>query len=436
MGSHVELRCNYHGTVGPRRCFVFKTPILGPRQTVTRPDRCVKATGRNNKGSSDESMGNDSTQDLPESDQAVLGWVKAKIERKILESTWPNSMAELLSFCMMLSLEELADDPSSMMKGLRTENVQLFKSTWSADIVKSMALDVRETFMRLVNDGERPSADYNELVRVYPTTLVTAINHVLFEQQGYQRMSEFGNTDCFQMSRVLDQGVGSPILLSILYMAIAEESGLLLSCLILEEGAYCMLWAEGQPLSVGGETFLIDAYARGSLMAAMEISELFDVKMPFKPSSYRHLAVAALLQLLQTHWCLALECPPEPAFALPLNLELALGEYSDVDFTIEFEDGDELPYSRGQFWSIDSEKPKAHIQRCISAAEKLCMLQGNSNESKLRLSLVLFFAKEYDRADSLLEDLLSTNSLEYTFDPSEVDRMRTLSGKCKLLQLV
>lgn len=433
MGFHVALRGTYHGTLGPRHCLVFKAPFLGPSQTVTRLDHSVKTLGHNNIGASDESMANDSTQNLPESEQAVLGWAKAKIERKILESNWPNSMAELLSFCMLLSLEELADHPTATMKGLRTKDVQLFKSTWSADIVKQMALDVRETFLRLVKDGEYSSADYNELVGVYPMTLVTAINHVLFVQQGYQRMSEFGNIDCFQMSRVLDQGVGSPILLSILYMAIAEESGLLLSCLVLEEGSYCILWAKDQPLSAGGETFVIDAYARGSLMAAIEIGELFDVKMPFKPSSYRDLAVATLLQLLQTHWCLALECPPEPAFALPLNLELALGEYSDVDFTIEFDDGDELPYSRVQFWSIDSEKPKAHIQRCISSAEKLCMLQGNSIESKLRLSLILFFAKEYDRADSLLEDLLSTNNLEDTFDSSEVDRMRTLSGKCKLL---
>ncbi|KAI8104157.1 hypothetical protein M9435_006683 [Picochlorum sp. BPE23] len=347
---------------------------------------------------------------MPETDQDVLNWAKSSIIEHLEaksggEVEWSNT--DLLKLCMLVSLEETASD------GSLGDDV-LFKSTWDLSLIKHYSIRIRELFMDMCQDIEgdlysKAQSSYDDYVAKYPTHLVSAINEVLYEQQGYKRMASYGDVSSFQLRRVLDSGVGSPILLAIIYMIVAEESGLSLHALSLEEGSYVVMWPKDDTIRLGaqGEVFVIDPYAKGSLMSAQEISEIFDVDVPFRPDSLKDMAEDTLLQLLLTHWCLAVQCPPEPLLAIPLDLDVALGEYSDVSVQVEYDDGQKGPLlsNRGDFWTVSPET-QHHMQKCLSAAEKLHILQEGTIESTVRLALCQYFCQEYHKAIESLDMVL------------------------------
>ena len=374
---------------------------------------------------------------MPETDQDVLNWAKSSITEHLeaksgREVEWSNT--DLLKLCMLVSLEETASD------GSLGDDV-LFKSTWDLSLIKHYSIRIRELFMDMCQDIEGDlcsKSSYDEYAAKYPTHLVSAINDVLYEQQGYKRMPSYGDVSSFQLRRVLDSGVGSPILLAIIYMIVAEESGLSLHALSLEEGSYVVMWPKDDAIRLGaqGEVFVIDPYAKGSLMSAQEISEIFDVDVPFRPDSLKDMAEDTLLQLLMTHWCLAVQCPPEPLLAIPLDLDVALGEYSDVSVQVEYDDGHKGPLlsNRGDFWTVSPETMH-HMQKCLSAAEKLHILQEGTVESTLRLALCQYFCHEYQKAiDSLDKVLQLCDGPQEDHDPLiELERIEVLQNKCRLL---
>lgn len=372
---------------------------------------------------------------MPETDQDVLNWAKSSIIEHLEaksggEVEWSNT--DLLKLCMLVSLEETASD------GSLGDDV-LFKSTWDLSLIKHYSIRIRELFMDMCQDIEgdmysKAQSSYDDYVAKYPTHLVSAINEVLYEQQGYKRMASYGDVSSFQLRRVLDSGVGSPILLAIIYMIVAEESGLSLHALSLEEGSYVVMWPKDDTIRLGaqGEVFVIDPYAKGSLMSAQEISEIFDVDVPFRPDSLKDMAEDTLLQLLLTHWCLAVQCPPEPLLAIPLDLDVALGEYSDVSVQVEYDDGQKGPLlsNRGDFWTVSPETMH-HMQKCLSAAEKLHILQEGTIESTIRLALCQYFCQEYHKAIESLDMVLEKNE---SHDPLfELERIEVLQNKCRLL---
>ena len=167
-------------------------------------------------------------------------------------------------------------------------------------------------------------------------------------------------------------------------------------------------------------------------MSAQEISEIFDVVVPLRPGSLRDMAEATLLQLLTTHWCLAVQCPPEPLLAIPLDLDVALGEYSDVSVQVEYDDGQKAPLlsNKGDFWTVSPETMH-HMQRCLSAAEKLHILQDGTVESTVRLALCQYFCHDYQKAIESLEKVLE----QCGDDDSLIDleRIEVLQNKCRLL---
>ena len=374
-------------------------------------------------------------ENMPETDTDVLDWANLSIREHLEaksggEVEWSNT--DLLKLCMLVSLEETASD------GLLGDDV-LFRSTWDLSLITHYSVRVRELFMDMCQDIEgdldsKARLSYDEYVARYPTHLVSAINDVLYEQQGYKRMASYGDVSSFQLRRVLDSGVGSPILLAIIYLVVAEESGLSLNALSLEEGSYVVMWPKDDGIRLGaqGALFVIDPYAKGSLMSAQEISEIFDVVVPLQPGSLRDMAEATLLQLLTTHWCLAVQCPPEPLLAIPLDLDVALGEYSDVSVQVEYDDGQKAPLlsNKGDFWTVSPETMH-HMQRCLSAAEKLHILQDGTVESTVRLALCQYFCHDYQKAIESLEKVLE----QCGDDDSLIDleRIEVLQNKCRLL---
>ncbi len=374
-------------------------------------------------------------ENMPETDEDVLDWANLSIREHLEaksggEIEWSNT--DLLKLCMLVSLEETASD------GLLGDDV-LFRSTWDLSLITHYSVRVRELFMDMCQDIEggldsKPRLSYDEYVARYPTHLVSAINDVLYEQQGYKRMASYGDVSSFQLRRVLDSGVGSPILLAIIYLVVAEESGLSLNALSLEEGSYVVMWPKDDGIRLGaqGALFVIDPYAKGSLMSAQEISEIFDVVVPLRPGSLRDMAEATLLQLLTTHWCLAVQCPPEPLLAIPLDLDVALGEYSDVSVQVEYDDGKKAPLlsNKGDFWTVSPETMH-HMQRCLSAAEKLHILQDGTVESTVRLALCQYFCHDYQKAIESLEKVLEQCGDDDS--PIDLERIEVLQNKCRLL---
>lgn len=64
---------------------------------------------------------------------------------------------------------------------------------------------------------------------IAPLTVIDAINKVLFEQEGFRgNESDYYNPDNSFLNRVLEQRVGIPISLSLLYMEIGKRVGLLI----------------------------------------------------------------------------------------------------------------------------------------------------------------------------------------------------------------
>lgn len=374
-------------------------------------------------------------ENMPETDKDVLDWANLSIREHLEaksggEVEWSNT--DLLKLCMLVSLEETASD------GLLGDDV-LFRSTWDLSLVTHYSVRVRELFMDMCQDIEgdldsKARLSYDEYVARYPTHLVSAINDVLYEQQGYKRMASYGDVSSYQLRRVLDSGVGSPILLAIIYLVVAEESGLSLNALSLEEGSYVVMWPKDDGIRLGaqGALFVIDPYAKGSLISAQEISEIFNVVVPLQPGSLRDMAEATLLQLLTTHWCLAVQCPPEPLLAIPLDLDVALGEYSDVSVQVEYDDGRKAPLlsNKGDFWTVSPETMH-HMQRCLSAAEKLHILRDGTVESTVRLALCQYFCHDYQKAIESLEKVLE----QCGDDDSLIDleRIEVLQNKCRLL---
>ena len=171
--------------------------------------------------------------DVPDREEVVLDWTRAKIDawcESISDMDRQSSMIhDLLKLCMLLSLEEMAfvSGGSTVEQGYRVQ-----RDTWSLQNIKKISSRVKELFIKRVSE----ESSVEVLAEKYPTTLVSTINQVLFEDQGYQRMKHFGDLECFQLSKVLDNGRSCPILLAVVYMAVAEESGMPLHALVLEEG--------------------------------------------------------------------------------------------------------------------------------------------------------------------------------------------------------
>lgn len=311
----------------------------------------------------------------------------------------------LLSLAMQLSLEfEMGSSPSTASS---TTNVS--KATWTLARIKGMAEQARHLFIATVNEqkpGENRDTDleYDEQVRLYPLMLIESINRV-FEDHGYRKMSSWAECRAFSFAQVVEYGSGSPLVIAILYQAVARLSGLPLECVVLEDGCYAVL-------SMG--MWVVDPYSKGLLMSAEEIAELFDVDLPLKPSSLREVSIALVKQHLNLSWC-SITGVYEPAFRLPFDgeegLDLTLGCFEDVSFSyqVKSDDGtdEEVGKDVSQFFIVHDERGQQYLRNCVKAAEKLRILERDSKDSRIRLAILLYFNKRYGEALEVLEGLLT-----------------------------
>ncbi|DBB00582.1 TPA: hypothetical protein ACH3X3_002277 [Trebouxia sp. C0006] len=229
--------------------------------------------------------------------------------------------------------------------------------------------------------GQSPVADRPVAIAMqeYPMQTFAAINTVLFERHGYQRMQIHGNPRDAQLSSVLDNGGGTPAALAVLYMEVARRLGIPMVAKPLEGGRECMIWPEQGLLKAGGESFVIDAYSQGAMYSMTEVAELFDLGSPsscgsaLTPVTKRELLASLLAALRDSHWCRALDCQSEPGLMIPITLEVAAN-------------GSVQPMH-----GFD-------IARALAAAERRLFLLPDSREVQLEHALLLYFAGEWDEA--------------------------------------
>ncbi|KAL4419822.1 hypothetical protein ABPG75_006920 [Micractinium tetrahymenae] len=438
-----------------------------PSARWQRRSRC-KARSADAGGSGGSGGGGGSERRLPQLDSAagVAGWAAASFR----EAAKNN----LTKACLLLALEEeaAAQTAYAEAEALEAEDAAQRRSvgsasTWSLERITALAEEAARAFyhnlleLGVVSDdfagaaGGLPDSTlltlHLDLVRSYPTQLITALNHVLYERHGYRRQRRFGDPLDSRLSNVLENGNGSPGSLAVLYLELAERLSLPLRPVALEGGRYFVLIpADGSvSLTVAGERMCIDPYSEGMLLSEAEACELFEVEGgQLQPCDSEAMLAGILRVLLDSHWCAAVGCPPEPILMVPITVEVALGEYRDVEVsTSAGEDNEGTPYFRVSFTEPDRQQRGSsgqqwwpergyHLQRTVAAAQKRCwMLPGNLH-ALLEHALCLFFDQQYEDAwqelGCVLQAAKSEREEQRTFTDEEVQQMEVLWEKVRL----
>ncbi|PSC70018.1 hypothetical protein C2E20_6550 [Micractinium conductrix] len=379
--------------------------------------------------------------------------------------------------CLLLALEEEAAAQAitayADAEGWGPDTARLGSvgsaGTWSLERIESLAEEAARAFYIKLQElgwtegvaaaaAARADASdstllafHLDLVRSYPTQLILAINHVLFERHGYRRQRRHGDPLDSRLSNVLENGNGSPGSLAVLYLELCGRMGLALEPVALEGGRYFVLMPadNAASLSVAGERFVIDPYSEGLLMSEAEICELFEVgEGGLQPCSFATMLAGILTVLRDSHWCAAVGCPPEPLLMVPVSVEVALGEYRDVEvstssgedeagvptFRVSFSESPteaEVPTGR-QWWPAEG----YHLQRALAAAQKRAWLLPDDLHALLDYALCLYFSKQYEDAWQELGCVLQAAKGEpleaATFGEREVEQMELLWEKMRL----
>ena len=95
--------------------------------------------------------------------------------------------------------------------------------------------------------------------------------------------------------------------------------------------------------------------------------------MPLQPSSLQDIACAIVQQFLETCWSAALQLPPEPAFRIPITLEVALGEYDDISYSYGGNDED-------AFFCLDESLDSCRDYMCEITCDYCVTLQRITTE--------------------------------------------------------
>ena len=66
--------------------------------------------------------------------------------------------------------------------------------------------------------------------------------------------------------------MGSPAALAILFIEVCRRLGLAMSCALLDDMRYGILWPTDAPLLIAGEEVVVDVYSGGALYLLKEVS--------------------------------------------------------------------------------------------------------------------------------------------------------------------
>lgn len=229
----------------------------------------------------------------------------------------------------------------------------------------------------------------------FPFTLVGALNAVLYQRQGYRRMARHGTPQASQLHIVMENGLGSPVVMAMLYMEVARRAGLTLQPLLLDGGRYCLLFpnAGSRPKGLAGSALplrpqlLIDPYDKGNLLGATEVRELFELgdnsPSAFQPATPRQLVAALLAGLRDAHWAAASGSRPEPALLRPLTPSTALQLGPGRTYNRAKRGADPSPQRRLAPFALS---------RALAAAERRCAVLPDDWEAQLQLGVLQHLA--------------------------------------------
>jgi len=218
-------------------------------------------------------------------------------------------------------------------------------------------------------------------------------------------------------------------------MTVAELCGLNLAACPLDDGRYFALWPADPAivLGAGGERFIIDPYAQGSLLSEYEVGEMFGVDIPLGAAPASAIMAALLAPLRDAHWCQAIGCPPEPAFMVPIDVDLILGQFEDVSVSYDnsFLGSDASSgaagYQSQQWWPVKGYS----LERALAAAQKIRWLLPQDGETALQLGILYFFSGAHDAAR---RELVAAAALFNEMRAEdEVAKVKLLAEKARLM---
>jgi hypothetical protein len=248
--------------------------------------------------------------------------------------------------------------------------------------------------------------------------MVSAINELLFDRHGFGRMRAHGDPADSNLRAVLERGAGTPATLTVVYCEVAERCGIPLHAASLDGGRYFVLWPAdpGTRLAAGGMKFVIDPYAKGQLLNEKEVLELFEVdgglEEGLHPTGPSGILATVLAQLRDAHWCRAVGCPPEPAFAVPISPAVALGSWDEVEVASSSNSTsrDKDVDTREEESSIGGRGARRwwpsmgySLSRALAAASKRARALPGDPDSALHHGLLLFFAGRQVEAVAVLQ---------------------------------
>eukprot|EP00245_Coleochaete_scutata_P004812 TRINITY_DN1783_c0_g1_i1.p1 TRINITY_DN1783_c0_g1~~TRINITY_DN1783_c0_g1_i1.p1 ORF type:complete len:636 (-),score=116.41 TRINITY_DN1783_c0_g1_i1:619-2526(-) len=117
-----------------------------------------------------------------------------------------------------------------------------------------------ETLLQMQGDGSGSR---------YPLKVLKAVNTVLYDAQGYRGMTKMGDPRNSHLHLVLQRGIGTPVMLSIIYMEVCKRLDIPMAGTPLDED-YFMTW----PL-VEGMQMIFDAYRCGESYFWDEVKDLY-----------------------------------------------------------------------------------------------------------------------------------------------------------------
>lgn len=100
-----------------------------------------------------------------------------------------------------------------------------------------------------------------------------------------------------QLSNVMEHGLGSPVVMAILYVEVARRAGLRLHAMLLDDAHYCLLWpaagGSGAMRPPPPPQLLIDPYHKGDLLGAAEVGRCIAVDLHPPMPGLAHIGKAA-----------------------------------------------------------------------------------------------------------------------------------------------
>eukprot|EP01025_Chloroclados_australasicus_P064258 TRINITY_DN8562_c0_g2_i4.p1 TRINITY_DN8562_c0_g2~~TRINITY_DN8562_c0_g2_i4.p1 ORF type:complete len:382 (+),score=41.45 TRINITY_DN8562_c0_g2_i4:1398-2543(+) len=330
-------------------------------------------------------------------------WARNEFEKEVQQAT-SCSPAKL---CLLIALEDEAalneeyDDVARFLNMDEEDEQQLLryvgtKATWNLSRLDAIAEEVKANMCQQSTQTAR-----------MPLSTVQAVNEVLYDRHGYGRTDRIRDPNRTLLHCVLEEGLGTPATLAVLYTEVCRRLGLPLCAQVVDEGYYVLLKPNSGCLEMNKTHLLIDPYDKGYLHNEEEICQIFKDQIITEndPLGAKSLVSSVLLELRDAYWAISLGCAEHPTLVPDICLDLVLSNKA-------------LPEQYDFF-----------RERALAASERRAILFPNDALIQQELAIMNYLCGEFETAWMYLGEVLE-NCDDKTI---ERQRQRALLEKFRLI---